>query len=251
MKVQKSGKKADKTILAITDFSKSSTNAILFAAHLFENSNLKFKLINIFENPNEKATILISVEDILTRDSEAGLTKQSAEIASLLKSLKFKISTHAISGKLKRVIGNLTQSETVDLIVAGIPADKYPCKNFNNTPILFMGQSKYPVLMVPEKCSDTPVKSILIVNLDTHLPQNTIDKGFEDMVNHDHVAKHVFSLNEKKMDSRTIASLNGEIKKHNVDLIIFIPAAGDKIDRALLDYQVQELCPTVTSLLNC
>jgi nucleotide-binding universal stress UspA family protein len=251
MSVQKSKKKADRNILAITDFSKSSTNAILFASRLFEDSNLKFKLLNVFENPNEKATLLISVEDILTKDSEAGLEKQSTEIATLLKSLKFKISTHSHQGRLKKAISTIAQTENVDLLVAGISSDKYPCKNFNNTPLLFMGQSKFPILIVPEKCSDKAVNSVLILNLDAHLPKNILEKGFESIINHDHIAKYTISLNEKKIDAGTLSHLNSELKEHAVNLIIIIPTAGDKIDRAMLDYQIKELCPSIASLLNC
>jgi len=251
MGVQKSKKKAAKNILAVTDFSKSSTNAILFAARLFENSNLKFNLLNVFENPNEKATLLISVEDILTKDSEAGLEKQSGEIASLLTSLKFKISTHSLPGRLKRAISAIAQTENIDLLVAGISSDNYPCKNLNNTPLLFMGQSKLPILIVPEKCSDKPVNTVLILNLDAHLPKNILDKGFESIINHDHIAKYTIGLNEKKIDAGTITHLNSELKEHDVNLIIVIPAPGDRIDRAMLEYQIKELCPSIASLLNC
>lgn len=250
MKMQKENKKADKTILAITDFSKSSTHAILSAARLFENANLKYKLLNVFENPGEKAALLISIEDILAKDSEMGLKKQAAEIAPALNSPESNISTYSIAGKLRKAVSDIVRSESVDLIVTGIPADKYPCKTPDNKPILFMGQSRVPVLMVPEKCSDETVKSVLILNLYAQLPEKVIAKGFESIVNHDHIAKNVIYINEKKISTALSASLHDALSKSEANLIIIIPAPGDKIDRALLDFHIQELCPTVAALLN-
>jgi hypothetical protein len=248
--MQKEKRKVNRTILAITDFSKSSTTAILFAARLFKNSKRKIIFLNVFENPNDKSPLLISVEDILIKDSEAGLKKQSTEVETALKTLKFSSTRHSMAGKLRKAIRTITQFENVDLIVAGIPANRYPCKNLNNAPLLFMGQSKYPILIVPEKCSHKPVKSILVVNLAGHPTKNSVEKGFEYIINPDHISKHLLSLNEKKIDNGIVSSLHKTIKEKDVNLIIIIPAAGDKIDRALRDYQVQELCHFIASLLS-
>lgn len=248
--MQKRKKKIDKTILAITDFTKSSTNAMLFAAHIFKDVNLKFKLLNVFENPAERATLLISVEDILTKDSETGLKKQSAEIASVLNSPKLNISCYSKPGRLKPVIDTILQTEPIDLIVSGIPADKYNGKNLNNVPLLFMGRNKLPLLMVPEKISDSPVKNILIINLDAQQLKTAFVNKFESFVNHDHISKHVIYINEKKIDHALAASVNDLLIQREADLIIVIPAPGDKIDRAIQGYSAQELYPAIDSLLN-
>lgn len=249
--LKKTEKKADRNILAITDFTKSSTHAILFAANLFKNSILKFKLVNVFDNPNDKASLLISIEDILTKDSEAGLNKQSAEITSALETMKFHISTYSTTGRLKKAIGTIAQADDVDLIVAGAPSDKYPCKNLNNIPLLFMGQSRYPILIVPENCFHNVIKNILILNLGGTLAKYKFEKGFEHIVNHDHISKREIHINEKKMDKATTTSIQSILNQKKTDLIIIIPAPGDKIDRSLLDYQIHDLCPSIAALLNC
>ena len=244
-------KKEDKTLLAITDFSKSSTNAILFAADIFKDFSIRFKLLNVFENPDDEGLMLISIGDILSKKSEDSLKNQSAEIASILKEKNLDISTYSASGKLKKIIGRLAQSEDINLIVTGIPANKYPCKEPNNTPLLFMGQSRHPVLMVPENCSSKTVNNILILNLDAHLPENKIDISFERMINHDHINKTIITLNEKNMDNEKISSIYTSLKENHADMLVVVSSVGDKLDRALLDYQIQELCPTTASLLNC
>ena len=243
-------KKEDPTILAITDFSKSSTNAILFAAHLFRDTTLKINLLNIFENPTDKATLLISVEDILMKESVISLKKQAAEIAFVLKKQKPTILSHSISEALKKGIAKIAESEKIDLIVAGIPAGKYPSEYLNDYPILYIGQSKYPVLLVPENCVDKPVRSVLTLNFDSAKQQNTENKDLEHIVNHDHIAKYTININEKKIDRKVTASLQSMLKKEEVELITLIPAPGDKIDKALLDYRIQELYNTTASLLS-
>lgn len=110
-------KRTNSTILAITDFSKSSTNAILNAIRLYKNAHVTLKLLNVFENPGEKANLLISVDDIISRDSKAGLKKQAAEITSLFKKGGLTIQTYSMPGKLHKAIQTITQSDTIDLIV--------------------------------------------------------------------------------------------------------------------------------------
>lgn len=243
--------KVIKTILAITDFSKSSTNAILFAADIFKDSDIRVKLLNVFENPDDEGLMLISIGDILSKRSEDSLELQSSEIASILKEKNLDISTYSASGKLKKIIGNLAQSEDISLIVTGIPDNKYPCKEPNNTPLLFMGQSRHPVLMVPENCSSKTVNNILILSFDAHLPENKIDTSLEKMVNHDRISKTIITLNEKNVDNEKISSIYTSLKENRADMLVVVPSASDKLDRALLDYQIQELYPTLASVLNC
>ncbi len=246
MSLQKDKKNVDRTILAITDFTRSSTNTVLFAANLFKKSNLKFLFLHSYESPKD---FLIFVEDILAKKSEAGLKKQSSEIATILKQTNLDISTHSITDELKKAVSTIAQSEDIDLIVAGIPADKYPCRTLNNIPMLFMGKAKHPILLVPEGSSEKPVKRVLTINLDTRLLKNTFGKKFEDMVNHDHVAKHIIFINENIQHTALSASIHKMLSHGETDLIILIPASGDRIDRALQGYKVQELYPAVVKLL--
>ncbi len=241
----------DRTILAITDFTKSSTRAILFAVNLFRYSTLKIILVNIFETPSDKDSLLISVEDIILKDSETGLKKQSAEIITTLKNEKITILTNSITGKLKKGIGKIIESEQIDLIVAGIPSDRVRDNIFYDIPLLFKVQSKYPVLLVPENCIDKPLRSILTVNFDSAQSKNETDNTLEQIINHDHISKYTITINEKKIDNSVKASLQTMLINDNVELIIFNPAPGDKIDMALADFRIQELYPTVATLLNC
>lgn|GEM_PF-4665676 len=252
MCAQKIEKELPKTILSVTDFSKRSTNAIAFAANLFVNKKLKILLLNIFQNPDEAKTMLILVDDILGKESEKGLKKQSVEITSLLKGQNLDISVYSMSGTLKRAVNTITQTEDIDLIVAGIPAGKYSCKNFENLPILFMGQSRYPVLLVPEKCSDSPVKDIFVLNLDSSRGKFDVKKSFKHLINHNHLTERSISINEKKTDKAVIESFHNifAIQKQKTDIIIIIPSPGDSIDRAMLGLQIDKLCPIITSLLN-
>jgi hypothetical protein len=239
-----------KTVLAITDFSKCSTNAILFAANLLKYSNLKIILLNTFETPNDKASLLISVEDILSKDSESGLKKQSDGIIAALERQKLNISTYSHAGKLNKVIGKILKEQEENLIVAGIPPDKYPLLYINNIPVLFMGQSRYPVLLVPESTPVKNIKSILVLNLDKNNNENLAKKGLEQIINHDHLLQYSINISGD-ISSNTIAEPTRKLlSTETIDLIILLPSSGDKIDRAILNFEVLELFQLFASLLN-
>jgi hypothetical protein len=247
---RKRDKNVNRNVLAITDFSKSSTNAILYASNLFNYSNLKIILLNAYETPDEKAALLISIEDILSKDSETGLKKQSTDISTITNDRNLEISTYSIGAKLKYAIGKIIQSENIDLITAGIPKSKYPSTFLNKNPILFMGQNRYPVLLVPEECSNKPIKNILILNLGSHQVNDYSKNGLEHILNHNHLAKFVINLNDIKNDNTETAFLNKTLTKQKTDLILIVPSTGDRIDRALLNCQVKELNTLLVSLLN-
>ena len=254
--LQKENQKTERTILAITDFTKSSTNAILFAAHLFKNSNLKFEILHAFGNPIERESLLIYIEDILAKKSETGLKNQSYEIAAALpgrtssgKNAKFNIATHSVNDISKKAISNTLQLAQVDLIVVGIPSYKKPGKKLNNLPLLLMGQSKYPVLLVPEESSAKQIKNALILNFGSFI-NDTLGSRFETIVNHDHLSKHIIQLGDTGQHTPVSGTINNVLIQEKTDLIILNAAAGDKLDRALLDYNIQELPPIIISMLN-
>jgi nucleotide-binding universal stress UspA family protein len=129
MNVQKIEKEEAKTILAVTDFSKTSTNAIMSAASLLKDKNLKLLLLHVFKKPDEAKTMLILVDDILGNESERGLKKQSVEITDLLKGRNLDISVYSVSGKVEKAINTIIQTQDIDLLVIGMSAGKYSFKN--------------------------------------------------------------------------------------------------------------------------
>jgi hypothetical protein len=248
--MQQKEKKVDRTILAITDFSRSSTNAVLFAIGLFKYSTLKIILLHTFGNPSERENSLIFIEDVLAKKSEESLKKQTEKITSILRDREVNITTYSLAGRLKKGIAKIIESEDADIIVAGIPAGKYPPYYLNDYPVLFTGQSKHPVLLVPENCVDRPLRNVLTINCDPAKQQNSLNTDLEHIVNHGHIVKYTVNLHEKKIDRKVKDLLHTMLKKEEVELIIFIPAPADKIDKALLDYQIQELPTAFSSLLS-
>ena len=113
-----------------------------------------------------------------------------------------------------------------------------------------MGQNRYPVLLVPEECSNKPIKNILILNLGSHQVNDYSKNGLEHILNHNHLAKFVINLNDIKNDNTETAFLNKTLTKQKTDLILIVPSTGDRIDRALLNCQVKELNTLLVSLLN-
>jgi len=252
MGAKKAEKKVTKTILAVTNFSKSSTNAIVFASNLFANRKLKLLLLNIFENPDETKNMLILINDILGKESEKGLKKQSVEIKALLKDRNLDISVYSMTGKLEKVINTINQTQNIDLMVAGMCSGKYSNKGPENLPMLFMGLSKYPVLLLPENYSDGPVKNILVLNLESDRERFNVKRYFEYIINQDYLTGRIININEKKIDNEMVASLQRMLamRKEKTDIIIVTPPSGNSIDRAVLELKVDKLSLITSSLLN-
>ena len=242
--------KAERTILVITDFSECSTNAILFVAHLFQHTKLKISLLNTFGNPSERESFLLYIEDILAKKSGKGLKKQTTEIDSIFKERKLNISTHSLPDSLKKGIAKIIEAEDIDMIVVGLPAGKYPSEYLNTCPVLFRGQSKYPVLLVPEKCINKPLRNVVTLNFYSAQQQNILNKDLEHLVNYDDTTNHVINVNDGKTNNTTLKTLENTITSTKKDLIILNSAPGDQIDKALLEYRIQDLSSLVISMLN-
>jgi hypothetical protein len=249
--MQEYSKKAVRNVLVVTDFSKSSANAIYFAAKLLKHAELKFVLLNCYVNPDEKSTLLISLKDILQKKSERALEKQVSEMESLIEKKPLEISTYSEPGKLKKAMDTITGNEEIDLMVAGIPSAQYQGKIPVSIPLLFMGQGRYPLLLVPEDCNEKDIKNILVLNMNPIPPETSIKKGLEHIINHDHLSRHTININERDFDSAKAKSLGETLSRRAEELIIIIPSPGDRIDKSLMEYRIQELCPAVGSLLNC
>jgi hypothetical protein len=250
MRTRKIIKEKNTTILAITDLSEKATNAIVHAVNLFKEAHIKLILLNVLENRKENTSLLISVEDVIHKGSDIALEKQSAEITSIFKKKKLDISTCSLLGRrLNIAIGNNIHYEDIDLIVTGISPAKNTFKEVANIPLLFIGQSRFPVLLVSENCSHKAVKNILTINLSSYPYKNTFSKTFEHIIKDKSISKHTIHIYGKKINNVMSAILHTMLTKHKINLIVIISSPGDKIDRALLGYNFHDLYPAITSLL--
>jgi len=155
-----------KTIVAATDYSKTSLNAVHYAAELALKTKSKLLLYHAFGVPvitSEAVVVAVPFEDM-----EAANNKR---LNSITKNLKKKYSnTVEISyltqmGFVADTFETMIEAKKADLLVMGIKAaGKVSEIVIGSTASDMAGRVKCPVLIVPEKASFTKLKKIVFAN---------------------------------------------------------------------------------------
>jgi len=108
-------------VLIPTDFSESSFNAVKYAFELLNGlKDIEYILLNAYDIPHGgSATMLVSITDILKRDSEIGLRKVLSKLNLKGDEIDHNIRTISLHGSLATVIEQLLKKEDFDLLVMG------------------------------------------------------------------------------------------------------------------------------------
>jgi nucleotide-binding universal stress UspA family protein len=105
-------------ILIPTDFSDNANKAMRYAVELFgEEAN--YVLVNGFEIPHSGATMLISIADILEKDSIQLLNEAKEALVSTMPRLEQNISIKAVAGSPSVALKKLTAKGEYDLVIMG------------------------------------------------------------------------------------------------------------------------------------
>lgn len=105
-------------ILIPTDFSDNANKAIDFAITVF-GTDAKYTLVNSFEVPHSGATMLISIADILEKDSVQLLNKSKEEVIAKYPDMANLIDSRAVMGSPNVAIKKLVSMDDYDLVVMG------------------------------------------------------------------------------------------------------------------------------------
>ncbi len=87
-----------KRILIPTDFSDNARVACEYAISLFQTPEYQFELINGYHTPHSGASMLVSLIDIMEKDSKAKLKEEKDYLCNKYGISEDKIETHAIYG---------------------------------------------------------------------------------------------------------------------------------------------------------
>jgi nucleotide-binding universal stress UspA family protein len=106
-------------ILIPTDFSENASNAVRYAFDMFHGiEDVEYVLLNAYDVPHGGSnTMLVSITDILKKDSEAGLKKCLKKME--MDTEKHNIRTISMHGTLSAVIEEILKKEDFNLIVMG------------------------------------------------------------------------------------------------------------------------------------
>jgi nucleotide-binding universal stress UspA family protein len=149
-------------VLIPTDFSANAENAVKYSFDMLKNTDekIEFVLLNSYTIPHSKNTMIMSITEILKRDSEEGMKR-------CLKKLKQdfpndSIRSISMQGPLCTVIEILMKNEKFDLVVMGtLGAGGLKKVLLGSNTSEVVAKIKLPILIVPHEAIYCPPDNIL------------------------------------------------------------------------------------------
>lgn len=140
-----------KKILLATDFSDNANNAIDFAINLFGLEGTSYTLLNTYHEPASTSNVMVSVSDILQKESAAALEKKHDSLLGAHEGMK--LETKSIYGELARIVGLLFEEEHFDYVVLGTRGiTRFEKFIMGSNTLNVIKKVKMPMLIIPENC---------------------------------------------------------------------------------------------------
>lgn len=194
-----------KAILAATDFSKASGNAVSYAAQLAKLSNSKLILLHVYSIPIvADVPVVLPVWDDLEQDFTKALERQ--RIALIHKhGTDFPIECVCRMGySVEEIVNQISKDLNVDLVVMGMRgADYLTEKLIGSETTKLIKKSDCPVLVINEKVKFKKLKSIVLAyDYEKKINKNVLNplKEFAQLFNSKVMVLNV--VNEKEKYSR-------------------------------------------------
>ncbi len=152
-------------VLIPTDFSTNALNAVKYAFDLFKGQDdIEYILLNAYDVPHGgSATMLVSITDILKRDSEVGLKKVLSKLELEGDETDHNIRTISLHGPLASVIEQLLKTEDFNLLVMGaLGAGGIEQVLLGSSTSEVVKKIKKPILIVPHKARYVVPDKILL-----------------------------------------------------------------------------------------
>lgn len=168
------------TIVAGTDFSKSSVNACTYAAMLADKYKCRLVLFNLLDvswiHANSGLFLLETYRE--RRKYENKAKKQLEDLKAIFP--KIEITTFVNAGSFKKEIKNFTEHHNVKLIVMGLAEKNRFYKSvYGSHGVDIAGKLDAPVIIVPEQFKKHTIKhAVLAVDNSEKLHLSSF-KGFE------------------------------------------------------------------------
>ncbi len=153
-------------ILLPTDFSDNAYRAAEYALLLFQGTNTSFYLLNSYEMPQAGASMLISMEDILKKNSEEELFQLEHALREEYNTPNLQLQTLSIYGDPVYAITKVTDEHSIDMVVMGTKgASGLKEKIIGSNSAHVVKKSSCPVLLVPENtCLQAPSRIVLAID---------------------------------------------------------------------------------------
>lgn len=183
-------------ILIPTDFSENAHQAARYALALFGDSAY-YTLVNAYQVPHSGSTMLISIADILKRDSEQLLKEQLGRLEDEFPNLTSNLSILAEMGQADIVLKKLVGGNGFDLVVMGTKgATGLKSVLVGSVAANVIQQVSCAVLAIPDSCEPRSPQTILFAADDHTLNRDTVPEALAYVANRN--AAKVLVLNVLK-----------------------------------------------------
>jgi nucleotide-binding universal stress UspA family protein len=161
-------------IILPTDFSKNARSAIEYAIGMFSYEDVEYILLNTFEDPYTTTDIIISIKDILSRQSKEGLKKEYDYFKKKYPSDLFVLKKQTKFGKLSDAINSISKNENIDYVVMGTKGSSGMENVFlGSTTLDVIKKTNCPTLVIPENTIYAPPLKIALATDYNELKNNT------------------------------------------------------------------------------
>lgn len=108
-----------KRIIVPTDFSEGAWNALQYALALARHFQAEILIINTYEEPQAGVSSLISIRNILQKESESGLEELKAKVQNLKIADGLTVNYRSYYGSITMAINDYTENYTDQMVVMG------------------------------------------------------------------------------------------------------------------------------------
>lgn len=139
----------EKQILLITDFSKASWNALIFAMDVFKSTKARFIILHCYKKELLKHDTLVEMTK-----SEAGLQRIMQGISFRKENFPHQFETISSPKKIIDAVEDVTNSSELDLVLLGSKGEFAGINSAYHNWVSEISQNLdiHPILVVPESC---------------------------------------------------------------------------------------------------
>jgi nucleotide-binding universal stress UspA family protein len=153
-------------ILIPTDFSSGSLRAAVYAVRLFGADGNQFVLLNTFMMPAGAASTMWNMDELLARESEAGLKQFESVLRAALPSADANIETVCEHGDLPNVVDRYLGDEDkpICVVMGTLGASGIQEALFGSNTASVIKHGSFPVLAVPANAEYRAPKRIVLAD---------------------------------------------------------------------------------------
>jgi nucleotide-binding universal stress UspA family protein len=232
-----------KSILLPTDFSSNASRAIRYALSIF-GDKVKYTLLNTYEVPYSGATMLISIADVLQKESEKALEEQLKTLQNEFPHLSDQIVIKSEMGVPETVVRHLSEKGKFGLVVMGTKgATGIKGVLIGSVASNVMQEVICPVLAVPESANLSVPRKILFAVDDNSLMEGVFPEKLASLVRRFDAELMVLNVvaegeengvgNAEEINRESISVFNG--LKHSLHFV-----ENNDVDEAIASFAKKE-----------